>query len=68
MQAHCERCHDDKDEPTLVQEERKKKDRGGGRDVREACKGKVAEVTVDNLLSARENDEDQGECPGGLLG
>ena len=58
-QTHCERCHDDKDETSQMQEARVQAQRPRG-DSFEAWPGRTAEITVDSVLRAWE-DEEQGQ-------
>ena len=52
VKAHCERCYDDKDETSQMQEERIQEQRLRG-DCLEAWTGKEVQITVDRVLRAR---------------
>ena len=53
VKAHSERCCNDRDESSQVQEKRMQ-EQGRREDGREAWKGKKMEITVDTVLRARE--------------
>ena len=53
VKVHCERCHDDKDETSQMQEDRiQQRRRGSGL---EAWTGRMMEITVGKVLRARGN-------------
>ena len=52
VKAHCERCYDDKDETSQMQEERIQEQRHRG-DCLEAGTGQKVQITVDRVLRAR---------------
>ena len=58
VNAHCERCHDDKDETSQMQDDRIQQRRRG--DGLEASTGRKIEITVHQVLSAQD-DEEQGQ-------
>ena len=52
VRAHCERCYDDKDEPSEIQAERIRRQRISG-DRRAAFQGRRVTITVDRVFRAR---------------
>ena len=53
VKVHCERCHDDKDETSQMQEDRiQQRRRGSGL---EAWTGRMMEITIGKVLRARGN-------------
>ena len=67
LRAHCERCCDDEDKRTQMQEKRMQEHMEQATS-REAWKGERVEVMVEQVPISWEYDEEQGKLAGRLLG